>query len=138
MTDSETLASDLRIVIGRLIRRLRAERRDISLAQVSVLGLLDRRGATTTSALATAERVRPQSMAATVASLVGAGLVTRRDDPGDRRSTLIELTPAGHVMIEADRARREGWLAEAMERDLSAQERAIVAQATELLGRLTA
>jgi DNA-binding MarR family transcriptional regulator len=137
MSDSEQIASDLRIVIGRLIRRLRAERRDISLAQVSVLGLLDRRGATTTSALATAERVRPQSMAATVASLVSSGLVTRRDDPADGRSSLIELTPAGHAMIEADRARREGWLAEAMERDLTAQERAVVAQATELLGRLT-
>lgn len=137
MSDTDTLASDLRVVIGQLIRRLRAERRDISLTQASVLGHLDRDGPASTSALAAAERVRPQSMATIIASLTDGDLVTRHDDPGDGRRTLIELTPAGRAMIEADRARRDGWLAQAMQRDLSAEERAVVAHATELLGRLT-
>jgi DNA-binding MarR family transcriptional regulator len=137
MIESDALASDLRVVIGQLIRRLRAERLDVSLAQIAVLGRIERGGAATTSALAAAERVRPQSIAATVASLVEAGLVTRRDDPSDGRSTLIDLTPAGREMILADRRRREGWLADAIDRDLSEEERAVVAQATALLGRLT-
>ena len=34
------LASDLRVVIGQLIRRLREERRDLTLSQVTVLGRL--------------------------------------------------------------------------------------------------
>ena len=75
MSDPNTLASDLRVVIGRLVRRLRAERRDVSLAQLTVLGRLDRYGLSGVSAIAAAERVRPQSMASTVAALEAAGLV---------------------------------------------------------------
>ena len=57
-------------MIGQLIRRLRAERRDLSLAQVTVLGRLDRGGPAGVSDLAAGERVRPQSMASTVAALL--------------------------------------------------------------------
>jgi hypothetical protein len=67
VTEPTALAGDLRVVIGRLIRRIRAERRDLSLAQVTVLGRLDRGGPAGVSDLAAGERVRPQSMARTVA-----------------------------------------------------------------------
>jgi DNA-binding MarR family transcriptional regulator len=136
MTDEHTIAADLRVVIGQLIRRLRAERRGLSLAQVSVLGHLDRSGPTGISALAAAERVRPQSMASTIVALEEGGLVSRRADPGDGRRTLIDLTPGGHAAIAEDRRRREGWLADAIDRDLSPRERRVLAEATELLRRL--
>jgi DNA-binding MarR family transcriptional regulator len=136
MTEPETLASDLRVVLGRLVRRLRAERRDLSLAQVTVLGRLDRTGASGISDLAAGERVRPQSMAATVAALLAAGLVSRSPDAGDRRRVLIALTPAGVEALAADRRRREGWLSEAIERDLSPAERRVLADATALLARI--
>jgi hypothetical protein len=58
-------ASELRIVIGQLVRRLRAEHR-FPISHASVLARLDREGPRTTSALAAAERVRPQSMAQTL------------------------------------------------------------------------
>jgi DNA-binding MarR family transcriptional regulator len=86
--------------------------------------------------MAAADRVRPQSMAATVAALEADGLVTRRPDPSDRRRVAIDLTPAGRDVLAADRRRREGWLAEAIARDLSARERRLLADATALLGRL--
>jgi DNA-binding MarR family transcriptional regulator len=136
VTEPEALASDLRVVIGQLLRRLRAERRDLSLAQVTVLGRLDRVGPCTVSDLAAGERLRPQSMAATVAALLAAGLVSRAPDPGDRRRVLIDLTPAGVEALAADRRRREGWLAGAIERDLSARERRVLADATALLARI--
>lgn len=136
MTEPSDLAGDLRVVLGQLIRRLRAERRGLPLGQVTVLGRLERGGPAGTSALASAERVRPQSMAATVTALEAAGLVARRPDPGDGRRTLIELTPAGRDALLADRRRREDWLADAIERDLTARERRVLAEATELLGRL--
>jgi DNA-binding MarR family transcriptional regulator len=136
LVEPSALASDLRVVIGRLIRRLRAERRDLPLAQVTVLGHLDRRGPSGISALAVAERVRPQSMASTVVALEGAGLVARRADPQDARRVLIELTAAGRAALAADRRRREGWLAEAIARDLNARERRVLAEATALLARL--
>jgi DNA-binding MarR family transcriptional regulator len=134
--EPEALASDLRVVIGQLLRRLRAERRDLSLAQVTVLGRLDRVGPCGVSDLAAGERLRPQSMAATVAALLAAGLVSRAPDPGDRRRVLIDLTPAGVEALAADRRRREGWLAEAIERDLSPRERRVLADATALLARI--
>jgi len=135
-SDTDPLASELRVVIGRLIRRLRAERRGLGLSQVTVLARLDRGGPATTSDLAAGERVRPQSMADTVGSLVDAGLVERSQDPADGRRVLIGLTQAGREALAADRRLREGWLAAAIERDLTAQERRVLEQATRLLDRL--
>ncbi len=136
MSEPATLAGDLRVVIGQLIRRLRAERRDLSLAQVTVLGRLDRGRPAGVSDLAAGERVRPQSMASTVAALLAAGLVSRAPDPGDRRRALIELTPAGREALAADRRRRDDWLAGAIERDLTARERRVLGEAAELLARI--
>ncbi len=136
MSDPNTLASDLRVAIGRLVRRLRAERRDVSLAQATVLGRLDRFGPAGISAIAAAERVRPQSTASTVAALEAAGLVTRRPDPDDGRRVVIEMTAEGRETLAADRRRREGWLADAIDRDLTVAERRVLAEATALLARL--
>jgi len=136
VTEPEALASDLRVVIGQLVRRLRAERRDLPLAQVTVLGRLDRVGPCGVSDLAAGERVRPQSMASTVAALVVAGLVSRAPDPGDRRRVLIALTPAGREALAADRRRREGWLADAIRGDLSPKEQRALADAAVLLARI--
>ena len=133
--DLGTLASELRVVLGQLIRRLRAEHR-FPLAQSSVLGRLDREGTSSIGRLAEAERVRPQSMAQTVADLESAGLISRRPDPADGRRTLVELTDRGHETLEADRRDRVGWLAGAIDSDLSAAERRQLAKAVELLRRL--
>ena len=87
-------ASELRLVLGQLVRRLRAEY-SFPVAQASVLSRLDREGPQTASALAAAEHVRPQSMAQTLAELETAGLIERRPDPGDGRRSQIELTAEG-------------------------------------------
>jgi len=136
VTEPEALASDLRVVIGQLVRRLRAERRDLSLAQVTVLGRLDRVGPCGVSDLAAGERVRPQSMASTVAALLATGLVSRAPDPGDRRRVLIALTAAGREALAVDRRRREGWLADAIRGDLSPKEQRALADAAVLLARI--
>jgi DNA-binding MarR family transcriptional regulator len=133
--DSGPLASELRVVLGHLIRRLRSEHR-FSLSQGSVLGRLDREGPKSTSKLAAAERVRPQSMGQTVAELESQGLVARRPDPADGRSALLELTDAGRAELREDRGRREGWLAEAIEESFSDEERETLDEAVRLLARL--
>jgi DNA-binding MarR family transcriptional regulator len=133
--DLGQLSSELRVVLGQLIRRLRAEHR-FPFAQGSVLGRLSREGTSSVGALATAERVRPQSMAQTVSDLETAGLISRRPDPADGRRTLVELTPEGRVTLEADRRDREGWLASAIGAELSAPERKQLARAVELLRRV--
>jgi DNA-binding MarR family transcriptional regulator len=133
-TDAAPLAGELRVVLGRLMRRLRAEH-GVSLAQGAVLGRLDREGTQSVSDLAGKERMRPQSMAQTVADLEGEGLVRRNPDPDDRRRALISLTSAGSELIAATRQRREGWLVRAIE-ELPDEDRETVERAVVLLGHL--
>ncbi len=134
-TDSAQIASELRVALGQLMRRLRSEHR-FPLAHGAVLGRLDREGPQSVSDLATAERVRPQSMAQTVSDLEAGGLVARRPDPGDRRRALVELTPGGLSALRADRRQREGWLAEAIAEDVSSEDQAVLERAVVLLRRL--
>jgi DNA-binding MarR family transcriptional regulator len=135
-TDTSLLASELRVVLGQLLRRLRAEHR-FSISQGAVLGRLDREGMRTIGELAVAERVRPQSMAQTVGDLEELGLIARRPDPADGRRSLIELTDSGRETLEEDRRRRDGWLAQAIVEELSEREHEVLAQAVALLRRLT-
>jgi len=132
---SGPLAGELRVVLGRLVRRLRAEHR-FPLSQGLVLARLDREGPQGTSDLATAERVRPQSMGQTVADLEAQGLLSRHPDPGDGRRALLELTDAGRDALREERARREGWLTQALEAEFSGQERVVLERAVRLLDRL--
>jgi DNA-binding MarR family transcriptional regulator len=134
-TDPALVASQLRVVIGQLVRRLRAEH-GFPLSHGAVLGRLDRQGPQSVSDLAVAERVRPQSMAQTVSDLEAGGLVTRTPDLTDRRRALVDLTEQGRAALQADRRRREGWLAQAIAEDLSPREQALLDEAVELLRRL--
>jgi DNA-binding MarR family transcriptional regulator len=133
--DIPLVASELRVVIGQLVRRLRAEH-SFSLAQGAVLGRLDREGARSTSDLASAERVRPQSMAQTVSELEEGGLISRRPDPADGRRALLELTAEGRETLEAERRQRVGWLTDAISEQLTEEEQAALGEAVALLARL--
>ncbi len=134
-TDTSSLASELRLVLGQLLRRLRAEHR-FPLSQGAVLGRLDREGSMSIGDLAAAERVRPQSMGQTINDLEADGLVERRSDEVDRRRILVDLTAVGRRALAEDRRRREGWLAVAIEQDLSVEEQNLLFEATQLLRRL--
>ncbi len=132
------LAAELRVVLGKLRRRLRehANKGDLSLSQIAVLGYLDREGPSTVTTLARAEGVRPQSMGATVASLEEAGLVAGTPDPADGRQNMLSLTAAAREWIKASRAAREDWLARAIRSHISPAEQEELAKAAALLRRL--
>jgi DNA-binding MarR family transcriptional regulator len=132
---SALLAHELRETVGRLVRRLRAEPGP-SVGRMTVLARLDRGGPASISDLATAERMRPQSMAQTVGDLERAGFVSRRPDPDDGRRAFVELTAAGLDLLQTIRARRETWLAEALEQELDPHEREVLREAVALLGRV--
>ncbi|MFI0719341.1 MarR family winged helix-turn-helix transcriptional regulator [Streptomyces sp. NPDC021224] len=135
--EAATVAAELRTAMGKLTRRVKGED-VIPLGQIAVLGALDRDGAMTTSDLAADQRVRPQSMARAVGLLLDQGLVTRRAHPTDGRKSLVELSEAGRSALEAERGRRAGWLALAIESELSEEERAVLARSAELMERLAA
>jgi DNA-binding MarR family transcriptional regulator len=135
VVDNALLASELRAVLGQLMRRLRTQHR-FSLSQGAVLGRLDRCGTTSIGDLALAEHVRPQSMTQTIAELEADALISRHSDPSDGRRTLIELTDRGRSTLEEDRRQRDGWLARTIAGDLSEREQQQLAEALALLRRL--
>lgn len=131
-------AAEVRLGVMRLARRLRAERDpgDLTLGRLAVLGRLERDGPATTSALAVAERVTPQSMARLVQYLIDAGLVERDQDPTDRRAVILRITEAGRTRVLRERRKREAWLAEAMATELTGVERDLLLLAVRLMDRL--
>ncbi|MDN7930208.1 MarR family transcriptional regulator [Burkholderia metallica] len=132
------LAGELRISVGKLMRRMREQihPNDLTSSQKSVLLRLDRDGPATVSALARAESVRPQSMRVTVATLETLGAVSGEPDPADGRQTLIALTPCFRKVLQANRAAKDDWLLRALHAQLSEAERAELASAVKLLQRL--
>jgi DNA-binding MarR family transcriptional regulator len=132
------LAGELRISLGKLIRRVREQAHpgDFTSAQKSVLLRLDRDGPATVSALARAESVRPQSMRVTVASLEAIRVISGEPDPTDGRQTLIALTPTFRKTLKASRAAKDDWLFRALQTQLSPQEQDALAAAVKLLQRL--
>jgi DNA-binding MarR family transcriptional regulator len=132
-------AGELRVVVGKLMRKLREQgpqQQDLSWSQIAALKRLETDGPMTVTALAKAEGVRPQSMGATVAALQAVGLVAGEPHPTDGRQTILQLTPAFRKWIKVRRAAREDWLSHAIEARLSASEQAKLVACIGLLKRL--
>jgi DNA-binding MarR family transcriptional regulator len=133
------LASELRMAVMRLRRRLATERHpdnELSLGQMAVLGVLHRQGgALTVGELAAAERVQPPSMTRTVNCLEESGDVERRPHDTDRRLVVVHLSDQGRARVLADRDRRDAWLAQRL-RDLTPEERAVLRKAAPILADL--
>lgn len=133
------LAEELRGVASKLKRKLREQGHagDLTSSQASALVRLEKEGPMTTSALARAEGMRPQSMGALIAALQGMDLVAGMPDPSDGRQTILSLTDHCRKLIEDGRAARQDWLSRTIEARLSPQEQEQVLAALVLLRRLT-
>jgi DNA-binding MarR family transcriptional regulator len=132
-------ARELRVFVSRLRRRLRDEldNGELTPSQLSLVSRLAKDGPATASALAAAERVRPQSVAATLAVLEERGLVRRRQDPADGRRQLVSLTQTGEELSTDRRRSTEEWLTRALQESYSEAERRTIIEATALLERLS-
>jgi DNA-binding MarR family transcriptional regulator len=132
------LASQLRVSVMRLARRLRNERdpeNQLGVGSISVLGVLLRHGEQTVGQLAAHERVQPPSMTRTVTCLVDEGYAVRRPSETDGRSTLVDISDKGRKILLADRRRRDAWLARQL-KDLTPEERDLLRQVAPLIERL--
>jgi DNA-binding MarR family transcriptional regulator len=136
--DLLTAATTVRRGTMRLARRLRLERSDPREpgAELSILGQLNRWGPMTPGALATAERVQPQTLTRTLASLEAKGYVDRRPDTADRRRSLLSIAPAGYDALVNDMRQRDRWCALAMAEHLTPTERGLLRLAAEVMERL--
>jgi DNA-binding MarR family transcriptional regulator len=132
------LASELRLSVMRLRRRLAVERHPdnpLSMGAMAVLGCLFRNGDLTVGELAAHERVQPPSMTRTVNALESGGFITRRAHETDGRQVVVSLSDTGRATLLADRARRDAWLARRL-RGLTPGERETLRHAAPLLERL--
>ena len=132
------LAQELRVLAGQLKRRLReqADTGDLTPSQTAVLLRLERDGPATTSALARAESMRPQSMGSVIVALEAAGLVSGAPDPKDGRQTILSLTEHCRQWLREGRAARQDWLSRTIQNRLSPKEQEQLEAAIVLLRRL--
>ena len=139
LDDHSAAASQLRIAIFRLARRMRTQRAVDSMSdgQFAVLAGLWVHGSHTLGELADRERVSAPSMNRTVNCLQESGYVSRTADENDGRKVQISLTAEGRAVVDETARRRDAWVEEALA-DLSAQERETLTQAAEIMQRMVA
>jgi len=131
------LASQLRVAVARLARRMRQEgsSEDSTPSQLTALATLFHDGPMTIGELAAAERVKPPSMTRVVAALEERGLVQREHSSTDARVVKVSATDAGRRAHEEYRKRRDAWVAQQLAK-LEPEERELLAKATQILDRL--
>jgi DNA-binding MarR family transcriptional regulator len=138
-TDVAELASQLRLAVARLSRRIRQETviagEELTSSSQAALATIERRGPITLGELAAVEQVQPPSMTRIVARLEEYGYATRVVDPADRRVARAVITDAGRELLATSRTRKDAFLAMRVAR-LTDAERALLARAIPLLEQL--
>lgn len=136
--DVTQVANELRIVLGRIVRRLRQghEAGELTLSELSVLARLDREGSMTAGVLAEQERISPQAMTVILGVLEDRGLATRDADARDGRRARMSATTAGKRLVAGRRSRNAQRMARALDSALSPDERQQLVMAIPLLERL--
>lgn len=135
---ADQLAQDLRRLIGNLVRTVRSGSQTHSTAQSESLGLIDRDGPCSISAMAAHRNVKHQSMRLVVAQLEQQHLVTRTPDPADARKQLIALTEQGRKALDVSRRQRSNWLGRRLTEKTTAEERLTLEAAIRILEKLMA
>jgi DNA-binding MarR family transcriptional regulator len=117
-TDVQTeIAARLRLVVGRLHRRIRIDGREsIPPLQLSALASVEQHGPLRLSELARREAVTAPTMSRVLAALDEQGLVIRTADPQDARGVLISLSDEGAARLAEVRNHRTALVARRLAR----------------------
>ncbi len=135
--DEQTqLAARLRLVVGRLHRRIRIDGREsIPPLQLSALVTVEQHGPLRLSELARREAVTAPTMSRVLAALDEQGLVIRTPDPHDARGVQIVLSDEGAARLAEVRSHRTALVARRLAR-LDDDERRSIAAALPALEAL--
>jgi DNA-binding MarR family transcriptional regulator len=111
--DEQTqLAARLRLVVGRLHRRIRIDGREsVPPLQLSALVTVEQHGPMRLSELARREAVSAPTMSRVLTALDEQGLVIRTPDPNDARGVQIVLSDAGAAKLAEVRSHRTALVA---------------------------
>lgn len=99
---------------------------EVTLPQLRILVMIASRESTNLGAVAAGLGVHPSNATRAVDRLVVAGMLTRRDDPSDRRNLLLELTDEGRALVDRVMDDRRAAIAAILDRMPAARRRALV------------
>ncbi len=133
------LASDLRLVITRLVKKLRVKSDTgamLSLTERSTLALLDQHKTLLPSELASMEKITTQSMSQILNKLSEMGYISRKLSKTDKRKSIVSLTKNGENTLYKVRNERDEWLNKALAEITTAKEKNILRSAIAPLTKL--
>lgn len=137
--ESQILADQLHSAAIHLLRKLRREdaASGLNAPRLSALSVVVFAGPVSLGDLAGAEQVRPPTMTRIVDALAEQGLVVKKRNAKDGRSTLIHATTSGKKLLMQGRERRVRALA-AQIAALNAGDREALGDAAEIMRRVIA
>ena len=116
------------------IHHIAVEKFQMTEEQFQVLRRI-RKGSTSVSALAEASQTSRSAVSKAVDALVHKGLVSRQQNPSDRRNIPLALTDSGKSVMEAIFSEAEAWLSARFAR-LTSQETEYLLQGMETLRKV--
>lgn len=137
--DDKQLATELRVTLTRLVKKLRSQsstRNLVSLTERSVMKLLDEYQQLLPSEIAKMEKVTTQSMSQILNHLAELGYVVRMPSETDGRKVMVSLTETGKGVLEASRNELSEWLDRAIRESCSAEDKEILRKALDPLTKL--
>ncbi len=137
-TRAFAIAAELRTIVSKLKRKVReqVDMSGLTPSQIAVVLRMEKDQPVTTSGLARAEGVKPQSMARIIDALRDMEFLTSTPDPTDGRQMLLSLSETGRRWLSEGRAARQDWLTGTVEARLTADEQDRLLAAIALLRRV--
>lgn len=124
--DVEAVMLAARVLIGVSAQSVAAVEDLVTLPQLRVLVMVSSRGSLNLGAVAAGLGVHPSNATRAVDRLVVAGMLSRKDDPTDRRNLVLELTPEGRALVERVMSERRAAVAQILARMPASRRRALV------------
>lgn len=139
MNDNLNLATEIRNVVTRLVKKVRYKTQvgsHLSLTERTTIGLLDTHKELLPSELAAIEKVTTQSMSQILNHLAELDYIIRKPSPTDGRKTFISLSKAGKVYLQKARSEKDEWLLKALHETCSRKEMGTIHNALQSLKKL--
>lgn len=133
------LASDLRTVVIRLVKKLRSKSsitNELSLTERSVIKLLDEHKELLPSRLAAMEKITTQSISQILNHLSALGYIIRTASNTDKRKVIISLSAEGLELLYKTRHERDEWLSKAIKETCTESEQNLLQKCLLPLTRL--
>lgn len=132
------IASELRIAVSRLMRQFRKQvvNFPVSMTEQTTMALLDQYKQLLPSELAAIEKITAQSMSQILNNLHAMGYIHKEVSAEDKRKVVVSLSKKGLEVLTSIRTKRSEWLANAMSRLLTPEEKKILKQSAGIIQKL--